>query len=207
MIYYFALLDEPRRPWLEVEALKARFHALSNNAHPDRVHSSGSAAEKQMAASRYADLNSAYQCLRDPKERLRHLLALEYGGKPGGIERVPAGDLELFMQVGQLCRETDVFLAERATISAPMLKVRMFQGALEWTDRLQRMVAELNRRRTSLDSALLAMNPAWEAAPQPGDPNRAASLPLDQLEQNYRTLSFLARWTAQLQERIVQLSL
>jgi DnaJ-domain-containing protein 1 len=35
---YFALLDEPRQPWLDEEALKAKFFALSTSVHPDRVH-------------------------------------------------------------------------------------------------------------------------------------------------------------------------
>ena len=35
----FALLSEPRRPWLDAEALKARFLPLSAAVHPDRVHS------------------------------------------------------------------------------------------------------------------------------------------------------------------------
>jgi hypothetical protein len=33
----FALLNEPRRPWLEAEALKQKFLALSSAVHPDRV--------------------------------------------------------------------------------------------------------------------------------------------------------------------------
>ena len=37
MADYFALLDEPRRPWLDPEELKAKFHALTATVHPDRV--------------------------------------------------------------------------------------------------------------------------------------------------------------------------
>jgi TPR repeat protein len=39
MNYAFALLSEPRRPWLDAEPLKQRFLARSNEVHPDRVHS------------------------------------------------------------------------------------------------------------------------------------------------------------------------
>jgi hypothetical protein len=35
----FALLNEPRRPWLDSEALKQRFVSLSAELHPDRTHS------------------------------------------------------------------------------------------------------------------------------------------------------------------------
>lgn len=203
---YFALLDEPRRPWLEVEALKAKFHALSSEVHPDRLHSA-SAADKQAATERYAELNAAYHCLREPKDRLQHLLELELGGKPGGVERVPEDAMELFMQAGQLCREVDNFLAERARVTAPLLKVQMFQRGMDWTDKLQLLLQTLHTRRTKLEAVLKSMNATWESAPSPGDARRVASLPLDQLEQTYRALSYLARWTSQLNERIVQLSL
>jgi DnaJ-domain-containing protein 1 len=203
---YFALLDEPRRPWLDAEALKSKFHALSSEAHPDRVHSA-SETDKQAATARYAELNAAYQCLREPRDRVQHLLELELGGKPGGIERVPEDTMELFAQVGQSCRDVDSFLAGRARVTAPLLKVQIFQRGLEWTDKLQALLQVLHARRAALEAALQSMNEAWESAPDPGDSRRAAVLPLAQLEQTYRALSYLSRWTAQLNERVVQLSL
>ncbi len=81
MTDYFALLDEPRRPWLEPDSLKARFLALSAQVHPDRLHNAPE-AQKQAANEQYAELNSAYRCLREPKERLQHLLELELRSKP-----------------------------------------------------------------------------------------------------------------------------
>jgi hypothetical protein len=44
----FDLLGEPRRPWLDAEALKSRFLLLSAEAHPDRVH--GGTDEAKAAA-------------------------------------------------------------------------------------------------------------------------------------------------------------
>src|SRR6266496_3437326 len=112
----FALLEEPRRPWLDLEALKAKFLGLASGVHPDHFHNASDAAE---LARRYAELNGAYQCLREPKDRLAHLLELERGCKPGGVERVPAEVMDLFMRVGELCRGTDAFQAERAGIHSP----------------------------------------------------------------------------------------
>src|SRR5438552_2017449 len=64
----FVLLDEPRRPWLDAEALKQKFLPLSGASHPDRIHSAPE-AEKQAATSHYAELNAAYNTLREPRDR------------------------------------------------------------------------------------------------------------------------------------------
>ena len=53
---------------------------------------------------------------------------------------------------------------------------------------------------------LKAMNTAWEGAAPPHDPKRRGALPLVRLEEIYRAFSYINKWTAQLQERIVQLA-
>ena len=83
MTDYFALLGESRRPWIDPEELKAKFLALTAQVHPDRVHNA-SEAEKQAASRRSAEMNAAYNCLREAKTRLLHLLELERGTRPLG---------------------------------------------------------------------------------------------------------------------------
>ncbi|WCJ60512.1 hypothetical protein NXS98_05110 [Fontisphaera persica] len=199
-------MNEPRRPALEVEALKERFLQLSNAVHPDRFHHT-SEAECRAATERYAELNAAFQCLSEPKERLLHLYELEAGQRPKDIQRIPPGTMDLFVEVGQLCRDVDAFLAERAKAESPMVKVQLFARGLEWVDKLQQVQAHVNARREELMAELQALNAAWEKAPPVGSPDRAAALPLERLEQIYRILSYINRWSGQLQERLVQLSL
>jgi len=74
----FELLQEPRRPWLDADALKARFLKLSAAAHPDRFHG-GTESERAQANDRSAELNAAYNTLRETRDRLFHLLELERG--------------------------------------------------------------------------------------------------------------------------------
>src|SRR5438552_10860985 len=102
MIDYFALFDERRRAWIDLDKLKAKFLALSSELHPDRFHD-GNAEEKRVATQRYVELNAAYNCLRDPRERLGHLLELERGAKPAGLQQILPGNMGLFMDIGQLC--------------------------------------------------------------------------------------------------------
>ena len=202
----FALLGEPRRPWLDADALKARFMPLSTAVHPDRVHGA-SEAEKLAANERYAELNAAFNTLREPRERLLHLLELEAGAKPGDIQRIPPGTMDLFVEIGQTCRDADAFLTKKSTATSPMLKLRIMQEGLDWADKLQALQGRVNARRDELTTELQAMNATWDAAPPVGSPERRAALPLERLEQIYRTMSYVARWTEQLTERVVQLAM
>lgn len=201
---YFALLEEPRRPWIEEDSLKAKFLQLSAQVHPDRLHGA-STLEKEKGRERYTEINSAYQCLREPKSRLRHLIELESGVKVKEIQQINPQTMELCMEVGRLCSQADAFLAQRARMASPLLKVEWFGQAQEWTGRLTELRATLGAKQQALTDELKRLNTAWEGAPGPG-PLRASALPLQELEMVWRDFSYLGRWTAQLQERLVQLS-
>lgn|SRR5262245_33273114 len=206
MVDFFALLDEPRRPWLDPEPLKAKFHAFTATVHPDRFHRAIE-AEKQAANQRYAELNAAYQCLREPKDRLRHLLELERGGKVEAVQRISPASMDLFTEISELCRQTDAFLAERASVTSPLLKVPLFERGMALADRLKLLAERLNRRQEGLMVQMRNLNMAWETAPAVGAPTRVHVLPCSRLEQIYRDLSYLKRWIQQVQDRLVQLSL
>jgi len=206
MIDYYALLQLPRLPYLDEEELKQHFLELSSPLHPDRF-SQASQAEQQAANERYAELNAAYNCLREPRKRLLHLIELERQSKPPDIQRIPPGTMDLFVEVGQTCRQVDEFLAERSKADSPMLKARLFQAGLEWADKLQTLHQRVNARKKELNDELRAMNDSWIKAPPIGDKERLASLPLERLEQIYRIYSYISRWEEQIQERLVQLTL
>ncbi len=201
----FALINEPRLPWLDAEELKQKFFPLSAPFHPDRVHN-GTDAEKLSANQRYAELNAAYNCLREPKERLLHLIELELGKKPSDIQKIPPGTMDLFIEVGQTCRDADAFLAEKSKVTSPLLKVQLFEHGMEWTDKLNALQQKINLKREELSSELRELNSVWQNAPSIGSPDRAAALPMERLEQIYRIFSYIARWSEQIQERVVQLS-
>ena len=206
MADYFALLDEPRRPWLDPEDLKAKFHALTATVHPDRVHR-GAEPEKQAANQCYAELNAAYQCLSEPKARLHHLLELERGDRVEDVQRISTGTMDSFMEISELCREADAFLAEKESVASPLLKVQLFETGMVLADRLKLLRQRLNGRQEALIVEMRNLNMAWETAPPVGSSTRLHVLPCSRLEHIYRDLSYLKRWTEQLQERWVQLSL
>jgi hypothetical protein len=202
MTDYFALLNEPRRPWLEPAALKQKFLALSADQHPDRV-AQADEVEKRAATRRYIELNAAYNCLREPKERLRHLLELELGGKPNEIERIPAGLMDVFMEVSRTCRQADAFLVEKSKVTSPLLKVQWFERGQEWTETLNVLRGTIVTHRGKLDQELKELDAAWQDVGR-DTATRAALLP--RLEELYRLFSYFARWEQQIQERSVQLT-
>jgi DnaJ-domain-containing protein 1 len=202
---YFALFNEPRRPGCDAESLKTRFLALSSAVHPDRLHNA-TAAEKSAATEQYATLNAAYNCLREPKDRLAHLIECETGAPLRDIQRIPPGTMDMFMEIGQTCRDADAFIAERAKVVSPLIKVRYFEKAMDWTDRLNRLQQQIQSRNETLLAELRQMDNAWDTAPPPGSPERQAALPLERLEELCRILSYINRWSAQIRERIGQLA-
>jgi curved DNA-binding protein CbpA len=201
----FALLGEPRRPWIDVDSLKSRFRALCADKHPDRFHNAPP-AEREVINSRYAELNEAFNLLQDPRARLQHLLELELGGRPKDIQRIPPGTMDLFVEVGQTCRDCDEYLTRKASATSPMLKLRVMQEGLDWLEKLQKLQGQIQRKNQELQTELIALNAIWEGAPEVGSDLRPKTLPLERLEQLYRAMSYVSRWTDQLQERLVQLA-
>ena len=193
MTDYFALLNEPRQPWLDEETLKAKFFARSASVHPDRVHALPE-AERKAAHDRYTELNAAYNCLREPKERLRHLLELQAGRKPAAVRQVPADLAELFFEIGQATRAADEILKRKAALTSPLLLVELFDEGQNISERLSGLRNTLAGRQSEITTELQGLNDDWEQG-------------LDHLEQIQQTLSYLHRWSSQLQERIVQLTL
>jgi curved DNA-binding protein CbpA len=196
MTDHFALLNEPRRPWLDAAALKAKFLARSAEVHPDRVHQSPE-ADKLAANQRYTELNAAYNCLREPRHRIRHLLELELGAKPSDLTNVPDDLMEVFFSVGKVFREVDALLVEKGRATSPLLQVQFFERGQDWVEKLGALREKISVRRDVLVGELQAVDAGWETA---------TLKPTDVLLRIWRLLSFYDRWLTQIQERVVQLS-
>ena len=194
---YFTLLDEPRRPWLDADALKAKFLARAADLHPDRVHNAGE-TEKSAATARYAELNAAYHCLLEPKSRLLHLLELESGAKPKDVQHIPPALADLFAEVANSCRSADSFLVEKSAVTSPLLQVQWFERAQVWIERLNLLKNKLGGLHAQLLDELKAIDANWDISARPEA--------LARLEELYRLFSYFNRWNRQLQERSTRLS-
>ena len=203
MIDYFSLLGERRRPWLDPERLKRKFLELSAEVHPDRVHALG-ASERAAAQEKYMALNTAHQCLREPRDRIRHLLELERGAAPKGVQEIPADLMEFAMRVAGACREAEKVSAENAATLSPLLKVEYFERSQISIEKLQELLRALMQRRERLLTELRRIDEAWSKPV--GGSAEGDDQALICLEEMLPLFAYFDRWIAQIQERIVRLS-
>jgi succinylglutamate desuccinylase len=199
---YFALLNQPRRPWLDPEAIQSKFRELLASVHPDRVHQA-TETERRSAQEQSTLLNAAYQCLHDDKARLGHLLELERGGKPAQLQNVPDQLMNWSLEVSGLCRDADALIVRKAAIASPLLKVSLFQESQAAAEQLLAQQRRVASGREQLLARLKQLDQEWMELTL-GSTGRDHVLA--RLEELYRLLAFFNRWADQLQERLVQLS-
>jgi curved DNA-binding protein CbpA len=195
MIDYFALLDQPHRPWLDPDKLKNTYHQKTLQAHPD-AQTSRPGADATDAT--FTSLNEAYQVLQDPKRRLQHLLSLSGAAPSSTDQTVPKQLHDLFPEVGALTQRANLLLETiRATsnaLSRSLLKPQILE--------VQNEAKEVRERIQNLSDASLAelrqINAAWAK-------NRAEQI--EGLSNLYFAFAYLTRWSTQLDEMTFQLSL
>jgi len=188
MTDYFALLEQPRAPWLDPAALKDAYHRKTLQAHPDAV-----AAGQE---NDFAELNAAYQTLQDPKRRLHHLLSLE-NQAPAANQTVPAELQRLFLDLGALKQRADSVLEKKRTasnaLSASLVKPEMLavrSDVAAWREKIRTLMDAANE-------ALREINSRWSS-------NQDAEI--SALSNLYLTFAYLGRWSEQLDEMAFQLS-
>lgn len=157
---YFTLFELPLAFEIDLELLAARYRELARSLHPDRV-ADASEGERRQALERAAQLNDAYQTLKTPPLRARHLLALQ--GHEMDLEATIQDPSFLLQQLEW--REELEALQEAANLSGiAAFKARLNQSqqalgrdfAPLWQNPAQRQVAEqLVRRMQFLDKLSL----------------------------------------------------
>ncbi len=186
---FFALLGEPRRPWLDPEALKETFHRLSRTAHPD---------QQGTEDADFARLNQAQATLRESKTRLRHLLELEHPEiKLSGPSNVPAALADLFVGVHGLLAEADAVLTKKAAASSALAKALLAREEFAAREKVEHVLKQLDALQADATAALQAFDALWTAARPPDAATTLLGL--------YRRFAYLSRWSEQLRERLFQL--
>jgi len=180
----FAVFDLPRAPWLDLGLLKAGFHRRSAAEHPD------AGGE----APRFAELNAAYQTLRDPVARLRHLLELESPETLSRATQVPPSLADEFMRLATLRQSAEATLRKWRGVTLPLARAAL---ADELTQQRRKIEAALTGLATTQERALARLqelNTDWRNH-------------LEELAALHAELSYLNKCTNQLRETRLQFDL
>ena len=190
MTDYFALLDQPRAPWLDPAALKDAYHRKTLRSHPDTAPSP--------AESGFAELNEAYKVLQDPKRRLHHLLELAGHAPSPTNQTIPLELHDLFPAIGAITQRASRLLEKIGGASNALSRSLLKPQILE----AQKETKELRERIQNLSDASLeqlrAMNARWTKNP---------TAEIAALSNLYFAFAYLTRWSVQLDETAFQLSL
>lgn len=128
---YFQLFDLPPAFELDVAALLPRYRELQRQYHPDRFAAEPAAAQRA-AVQQAADINTAFNTLKDPVQRARHLLQL--ASHPLHIESATVSDADFLMAQMELREQL-----EEAEDPEQLQSLR--EEAQEWLDSLGREFA------------------------------------------------------------------
>lgn len=199
MVDHFAKLGVDRRPWLDIEQLKQRFHQLSIEIHPD--HSLDDADDVKIEHQReFVSINSAFQCLSDTKLRVRHLLELERGRASENVQSVPAEMTGWFTEISLVCSKVDLFLKKKEEQDSPILQAALMEEGMLLNDAVSEMHQKLQIELMKINEALKSLNPQWDQIGE--DPvKRLEKLPLVELDSIGQRLSFWVKWSSQLGDR------
>jgi len=184
---HFAILAQPRRPWLDDAALKEAFHRATAQQHPDVAGDSGENASA---------LNAAYTVLRDPASRLRHLLEIEWPGAAPAQAAIAPALADLFGKIAAL-RQTGAALAKRASAAqTPLARALLAGDQATHRRELEGTLAELAAAETAAQDDLRSIDAQWAA--RDGDTR-------DQVAALQQRFAYLAKWQAQLREDLFRL--
>jgi curved DNA-binding protein CbpA len=195
MIDYFALLDQPHAPWLDLDKLKDTYHQKTLQTHPD---AQTSRPDADATDAIFTSLNEAYQVLQDPKRRLYHLLSLEGSPPPSTEQTVPKRLHDLFPKVGALAQRAHLLLEKIRAISNELSRSLLKTEILELQSETKEIRETLQQLHDESLIELQAINAAW---------SKDRFEQVDSLSDLYYAFAYLTRWSTQLDEIQFQLSL
>jgi len=208
MIDPFAVLDQPRRPWLDQEQLKQKHHDFARSEHPDLERpadtSSGGGTNPP---STLAAVNEAYRILSSPRLRLQYLLTLEDASgdvrhrtdSPWRESKIDAaGEMaDLFMEAATLVQDVDAVIAKRNNATSALGKSLLQTETGSLGDRARRLFDKLNDRYQVAEEDLRRADEMWTS-------DRAKIVP--ELRRLIEHFAYLDRWIEQLREKQFQLA-
>lgn len=184
----FAQLGMPRQASMEEGSLRLAYVAHSRTAHPDH-----GGSEDQASA-----VNAAYETLKVPEKRLKHLLELVAPSGSVAWRTVPLDEsmTDLFMALGAALNSSASTLAKKERASTALARAVLAGEVLHQREELERLGFLMEEKRVEMEQSLPALD-ARLAAPDEGTWQELAAI--------QARFAYLAKWHAQVRERLLAL--
>jgi len=189
MTDYFALFERSRQPWLDPRELQRTFHEKTLRTHPDAQARDDGTGQAETV---FAELNEAYQVLRDPKRRLHHFLNLEGFPPAAQTAAIPADIEKIFPAVAALMQAADGLVQRTELATTALSRSLMSPELSQMQENLAEMLERISSLQRAAEAELQAISDTWRERP----------LALQDL---YLRFSYLARWITELQEKRLKL--
>jgi curved DNA-binding protein CbpA len=196
MTDHFAVLDQPRRPWLNPDRLKQKYQQLALNEHPDRK-GRRTEAPPTLEEPTFADITEAYRVLSNPKLRVNHLLSLSGEDIDFETASVTTELADIFMGAATLVLEIDALLQKRQAATSALGKSLLKSEVAASQTQLKKLLEQLDQLHSDSIRDLQKADRAWKKNPS------ETAAELRKLAQRF---GYLERWMGQLREKQFQLS-
>lgn len=186
----FARLGLARCAALDEETLKSAWLELGRAAHPDQV--GGDAALS-------SQINAAYELLKEPESRLKHLLELDYPDQAAAWATVPMeeGLMQVFMKLGPVLQKVEVFAKKREVATSALAQALLAGEQMQVQEDLEERMSELTDLRETLESALIQVDDLRSK----GDAAQA----MESMRVLRAKFAYVSKWQRQAREALLKL--
>ncbi len=182
----FALLDLPVQAALDEATLQSRYFEKSKTSHPDFTAGDSSEATQ---------LNAAFETLRAPERRLKHLLELRTENAWRAIP-MDSALMSLFEKLGPQLQKAGQFQKRRAGATTALAKALLAPEEMTLRESLEALGVQLEEQREQLEDTLPAIDQRINAN------DTTVWLQVQAIQAK---LSYLARWQSQIREALLAL--
>lgn len=182
----FAIFSIPRKAALDSAQLQATYAALSRAAHPDHGGSEESAAA----------VNAAYEMLRFPEKRLKHLIeiAAPEGAKAWRTVPLDESMMSVFMELGSALDASAKLMERRSKATSALAKALLANEELVLRERLETIGFGLEERKVSMEAGFAQLDERLDSGDETVWKDVAAT---------QARLAYLAKWQTQIRERLL----
>lgn len=147
----FERLGLARRAVLDEEVLKAAWIEQGRAVHPDQAGGD---------AMLSAEVNAAYEVLREPEIRLKHLLEVEFPEASAVWATVPMEEelMQVFMKLGPVLQRVEVFAKKKAAATSALAEALLMGEQMRVQEELEERMEELGALREGLEAGLVEVD-------------------------------------------------